>query len=53
MIEYSGPNNLAWFNNTDVRALANNPLYEQQMAFYNCKLLATPAGDARLQGLTI
>lgn len=35
VIEYSGPNNLAWFNNTDVRALANNPLYEQQMAFYN------------------
>ena len=31
VIEYSGPNNLQWFNNT-LGVLANNPLYEDQVS---------------------
>jgi penicillin V acylase-like amidase (Ntn superfamily) len=34
VIEYSGPNNLQWFNNT-LGVLANNPLYEEQVSWYN------------------
>lgn len=34
VIEFSGPNNLQWFNNT-LGVLANNPLYEDQVAWHD------------------
>ena len=34
VIEFSGPNNLQWFNNT-LGVLTNNPLYEDQVAWHN------------------
>jgi penicillin V acylase-like amidase (Ntn superfamily) len=36
VIQYSGPNNLQWINSTSYQgALANNPLWESQTAYYN------------------
>lgn len=36
VIQYSGSNNLQWFDSTSYQgALANNPLWESQKAYYD------------------